>query len=424
LTFDRSRVFLARDSCCKERPGIPCDGRAVVRSSSGPAVNLCLLKSRFRRNLHTWLVKGSNRRIAYLGISEEQVTAESPAESVWLGFARQFHSFAASQAKPKPLNVWDESPGDDKDKYGSWIFPPPLRILDRFIEIAANAGTSLGVTEGGTPLAFWLSWLSVYLWRHDPRRLRIRNLDSTDGYLTHREIDNVIEASEDFSTWLSLSPTNVFGAVTLAASESLPWQHTPVLEQPANETSSSANGDVWAAGKNREREERTRIVQALVDLRVSHDEWPVFIRTWQAQALTDPKYSHQQFPTPFQPPAYDRLGSQSLHEWKRAVDKAWAVHRDDFIARCQYWENKGVDETLPSLPKHRGPGRGGRNAAVNERYAWAALRLLGKYWKEIGTGTSTVKKAASRVLQSARWPTDLRAIKSPGGQRHPHNPSD
>src|SRR5205807_1250457 len=120
----------------------------------------------------------------------------------------------------------------------------------------------------------------------------------------------------------------------------LPWKASSGL--PKDGALSNGGGEVWAATKNREHDARTRIVEALRKLGIPHNEWPDLVRDWLAKAKTDPTYSYPQIPPSFQPPAYDRLGSQTLAEWKAATDKAWAKHRDECIAEWRHWEDAGV----------------------------------------------------------------------------------
>lgn len=346
---------------------------------------------------------------------KQREMSEPNSQCVWSLFTQRFESLATALVNPDPLTVSEEFSGEGNKLY-RWVFSPPFHVLDRFEEVAIQAGTCLGASADADPLSFWIDYVTLYLWRHNPASLRIRNFVSNEGRYKQRVVDDVIEASKKFSTWLARSPTNVIDAVTPAvSSESLPWKHNPLDRQTLEETSSRDKGEVWAARKNREREERTRIVEALRDLGVRQDEWPTMVRDWRATALTLPNYSYQQLPSHFQPPAYDRLGVQSLNEWRTAADNAWAAHRAEFIATCRYWESKLFDERIPPAPRTRGAGKSGRNTDVKDRYTWAALRLMGTPWKEIAAGTSTIKKAASRILHLANWPTSKR-IKSSGGE--------
>jgi len=50
-------------------------------------------------------------------------------------------------------------------------------------------------------------------------------------------------------------------------------------------------------------------------------------------------------PSPFQPPGFDRL-NQSNQDLIRAADRAWALHRKDFLEKCEDWVRSDVDEEI------------------------------------------------------------------------------
>ena len=135
-------------------------------------------------------------------------------------------------------------------------------------------------------------------------------------------------------------------------------------------------GDAWAAKKNQEFEVRSRIVQALQELGIEPQKWPLYVQRWHAGASKQPKFSSSAIPPSFQPPTCERL-RDSIADWKKQADLAWKQHRDRFIRQIAIDEELGIDEKVPPLRKSRGPGRSAHYSHVQERWKWAALRLLG-----------------------------------------------
>ena len=347
--------------------------------------------------------------------SEEQGKPDGTVgESVWFELTRRFHYLATALHKPLPLAVREEFSGEDLN--GTWVFPPPFLVLDRFEDVAKQAGKNLGAPEGVDPLCFWLDYVSFYLWCHAKGR-GLRILDPVVNGVHHRQrvIDDVIDASEKFSIWLSNSIGNAVKVLTEKSSESPPWERVTSPEH-SNDKQPSTGGDFWAAKRNREEEARARIVQALQELRVPYQDWPDFVQSWHADGHSRSKFSHRVTAPSFQPPDYDRLAPHSIDTWQKLADASWKQHRDTFIRGCKYWEEVGMDEKLPTPRKTRGPGQTQRNADLAKRYEWTALNLVGKSWKEIAfydgardpdemlSRADTIRKAVNNILQVAQWP--------------------
>jgi hypothetical protein len=317
---------------------------------------------------------------------------------------------AQELAAPKPLTVCQEFLSEERSS-GEWIFLPPFLVKERFEEVAEQAGQCLGAPARVDALCFWLDYLSLYLSKYaGGRGLLTRQLGADR---VHRVIDDVIEASTDFSRWLSESPRNPIRVLAEKSSESPTLNGPPSPDQHAGDPMTN-QGEAWAAEQNRKQEARTRIVEALRSI-VPYNQWPSFVQAWETDPGTKPKFSHQVLLLPFQPPAFERLGQQSIDEWKNSADAAWEQHRNRIIAQQQAAEERGIDEKIPTLKRIRGQGKTNHNANIEERYKWAARRLLGGGWKEIAEDAdeSTVRKAASQVLHTAGWPTKLSAIKQP-----------
>jgi hypothetical protein len=326
------------------------------------------------------------------------------SESVWYTFQREFQFLASRLAPPRPLSV-SAAFATESEIRGEWVFPPPFLILDRFEETAEDAGRALGAPEGSDSIDFWLDCLCLFLWYDGNREgLQARSTGPGQGQMV---IDDVVQASERFSRWLSKSPDNTIELLKPKSSEPLPWKKVSSPNQN-HEQAPEGGGQEWAAKKNRENEARESIVQALRELRIPEKEWPHFVQEWCLEAHRQPRFSQVAVPRSFQPPVIDRLANQSIEEWKKQADAAWLQHRDQFVRECQLWEDVGLNEKIPPPRKERGPGAKGRNANIRDRYKWAALRLSGRAWSDIAgqfdrVDESPVAKAASRVLYEAGW---------------------
>lgn len=328
----------------------------------------------------------------------------------WSQFNERFQRLAETAAKPLRLSVSEDLSGETNLR--RWVLAPSLASVG-FSELAEQSGKFLCGPKSGEPMDFWLECLSIYLYKHaDSRGLRL--IDTCSKGMTYRLrlIEDAIRASIDCCEWLSKSVRNAVTLVAEFQSAPLPWHAS--LGKLSAETAPESGGAAWAANKNRQREARTRIVEALRELGIPQGEWPTFVRHWQAKAATEPTFGFKQIPRSFQPPAYDRLGPETFDEWIARADKAWGKHRDEVIVHWRNWEDAEVDEKVRPPTRPRGPGTRGKeriNVDVSERYRWAALRLMGNAWKQIDAGTSAVEKAASRVLRLADWPTEMTAIR-------------
>lgn len=177
-------------------------------------------------------------------------------------------------------------------------------------------------------------------------------------------------------------------------------------------------GQAATAKRNREREVRRRIIEALRRARIPYNQWPDFVRAF----CTDP-HQHRQYqqcaiPSPFHAPEFDRL-SQSPQDWVKESDKAWKRHQNQFLQQRDYWVRVGLDEEIVQGKRTRGPGtkmvghqRRGDNTPIDQRYEWAAKRLVKIPLKEIAgadADASTVGRIAREIIRSAAWPTRSRA---------------
>jgi hypothetical protein len=112
---------------------------------------------------------------------------------------------------------------------------------------------------------------------------------------------------------------------------------------------------------------------------------------------------------PFWPPIYNPY-EQTPDEWRRLVHVELEEYLDELLKSCQASVNIGLGEPA-ELPKQRR----NRAASVNERYEWAALRLMGQQWLKIGAryrdcstavdidrAVAAVRKTATDILRRAR----------------------
>ena len=180
--------------------------------------------------------------------------------------------------------------------------------------------------------------------------------------------------------------------------------HPPTSNQTPKDNAHGLS-NVQAAKTNRQREIRLGIILALRRLRVSEDKWPDYVREYYANPERHPKY-HQRVPVPlFQPPPFDKL-NQSPEDWRKDADAAWEKHRNSFLKVCVYWIDAGVDEAIPAARRMRGVGEKARNASTDQRFEWAARRLIGSEWPDIAGSVfkaDQVRKTTAKVLRDAGW---------------------
>lgn len=183
----------------------------------------------------------------------------------------------------------------------------------------------------------------------------------------------------------------------------------------ARNSSVGAVGQAAAAEKNRQQEVRARIIQAFSRLGITWSECPDFVQVYYTGAQDRNRYRQLRSPSPFQPPAFDRL-NQSPEEWVKIANKAWEQHRDGFLQGCEYWVKGGVAEEIPQAKRARGPGKAratfgagrkrGDNTSLDQRYEWAAKYLAGVSLKAIAgehANPSTVGRIAREILRKAGW---------------------
>ena len=152
------------------------------------------------------------------------------------------------------------------------------------------------------------------------------------------------------------------------------------------------------------RDERMRFIQAFQRLGESRE-------TWSRLVGPEPTviYGGQMPGEPFWPPAFNPY-EQTPEEWKALALAECQNYLDQFLKSYQASVNIGLDERL-QLPKQSRV----RNASINERYEWAALRLMGVSWKEIAgrychcatqedfdKAKVAVRKTATETLRRAR----------------------
>jgi hypothetical protein len=179
------------------------------------------------------------------------------------------------------------------------------------------------------------------------------------------------------------------------------------------------SGQAAAADQNRQHQARLEILQALQGQGLPFQHWPDLVRAYYRSSPQRRKSRQRIALPPFQPPPFDRL-NESPEEWKKKSDAAWEQCRDQFLKRCEFWVQQGLDEKIGEAKRRRGIGkaqsqRKRKNSPIERRYEWAAMRLCGEPWKEIAARykckESTVTKAASDVLRVAQWPTKPKSQK-------------
>jgi hypothetical protein len=190
-------------------------------------------------------------------------------------------------------------------------------------------------------------------------------------------------------------------------------------------------GEAAASGKNRERENRLRIIDAFGRLGLSQSQWPDFVRAFYADPLQRIEYRQSMMPSQFQAPDFDRL-NQSPEDWVVVADKAWEVHRNNFLQECEDWVTAGVDEPIAEVKRARGTGkersgrvvgrRRGGNTPMDRRDEWAARYLVKVPLKEIAgadADATTVGRVAREILRLSGWATKvkIKPTKMPHGVR-------
>jgi hypothetical protein len=193
-------------------------------------------------------------------------------------------------------------------------------------------------------------------------------------------------------------------------------------------------GQAAAAEKNRQREARLSIIQALARLGIPFHEWPDFVQAYYTDSHQQNEYRQLMMPSPFQAPDFDRL-NQSPDDWINEADRAWALHRNTFLQECENWVKAGVDEKIVEAKRPRCPGKSsthegvqlrGDNTPIRLRYEWAAKYLARIPLKEIAgenADASTVGRIARQIVRSAGWATKSRRT-SPSFRRHGQLPMD
>lgn len=149
--------------------------------------------------------------------------------------------------------------------------------------------------------------------------------------------------------------------------------------------------------------ERRQIIKALQRLGIPRGKWPTAIAT----ELIQNQGGHTPG-EPFSPPAFNPY-EQTPDEWKACACAEFQEYLDRFLKGYQACVNLGIDEPV-QLPKQRR----NRDANIDERYEWAALKLVGYQWKEIALqyrdistqkdldkAEDAVRKSAHDILRAA-----------------------
>jgi hypothetical protein len=187
-------------------------------------------------------------------------------------------------------------------------------------------------------------------------------------------------------------------------------------------------GQAAAAEKNRERDARFGIIQALSRLQIPSHQWPDFVQAYYADPGQRTEYHQFIAPSPFQAPRFDRL-NQSPKDWSKLADTAWERHRKRFLQTFASWVRAGVDEEIvekrvrgsgkktPAAAKSR---RRGENTPTDRRYEWAAAYLVRAPLKVIAgadADASTVGRVARAIIRAAGWSAKSRTNKPSGDAR-------
>lgn len=190
---------------------------------------------------------------------------------------------------------------------------------------------------------------------------------------------------------------------------------------PESQTLPRSSGRAAMVERNRERQCRVSIIRALQRVgAVDYAKWPDFVRMFHTDSQERAFCRQPISPPPFQPASFDPL-NQSWAEWKKNADTAWLKHCDRFRHALAFWITAGVDAEVPEgIHACRSARKGvesarGKNAAVEQRFEWAAKYLLGRRVKEIAAhdcaDPSTVGRVARAVLRQAKWLESVRAAK-------------
>ncbi len=147
------------------------------------------------------------------------------------------------------------------------------------------------------------------------------------------------------------------------------------------------------------RQERDKVIAALKRLGVDQEELQSLI------GPEPPRVTVSKCSPAFKIPSFV-VTEQNLEEWVEKVDEAWERHREKIITEWGAWVNAGQDQPF-AKKQQRGPGAGDRNAEVDLRYEWAALRLRGMRWQAIagdylaGSLAADLEKAVDRIRHAA-----------------------
>jgi hypothetical protein len=157
-----------------------------------------------------------------------------------------------------------------------------------------------------------------------------------------------------------------------------------------------------------EREERERLAAAIQRL-ANRLGWPADIAELGRQALQLEVHVDRSwiFTKKYSLPDF-LINEQSPEEWTREADEKYHKFRDDELRKCLSANN--VDFPVVEPTKRRGR----RNASINARHEWAALRWLRYDWdtiarlyftcdleQELAAAIARVTKAGNEILRRA-----------------------
>jgi ParB/Sulfiredoxin domain len=203
-----------------------------------------------------------------------------------------------------------------------------------------------------------------------------------------------------------LTDEDALPAVAQMEDSKLPRMIGKEIMQPETEGS----GEAAAAAKNRQRETRSRIVDAYGRL---GNPLPDYVRAFRTNPQT--QYSYGISPPPFQAPEFDPL-NQSREDWVQEADEAWKKHQKAFWEDCDHWVAQGLDEEIKTTVRPRGPGKRRptkagswkrkENTPMDKRYEWVAKYLAGEPLKVIAgpnEDVSVVGRVVREILRVAGW---------------------